>query len=166
MLVLRWRLARIVTASFGCLKYTCERIGATTSISFSGIGVPEGARLGKLVIFRSSKAAFYLRPLSAEKRAFCNDVRPASDLCDLPKMRLCRRYATGPIDSQTYPRGSFGIILRRRTGPAWAWVTETLIPDQAWQSGCAVHQRSTPRRHRQSSPGCRSKPFAEQAMIP
>jgi hypothetical protein len=26
-----------------------------------------------LVIFRSSKAAFYLRPLCAEKRAFSND---------------------------------------------------------------------------------------------
>src|SRR5271168_47918 len=40
------------------------------------VPAPEGGRLGRLVIFRSSKAAFYLGPLIAEKRVFSNDARP------------------------------------------------------------------------------------------
>jgi hypothetical protein len=60
----------------------------------SRIAVPVNgaARLGKLVMFRSSNAAFYLRPLPAEKRAFCNDALLPSDSCNLPKTRLFKPY--------------------------------------------------------------------------
>jgi hypothetical protein len=63
-----------------CNSRSSARLKAFRAMIFSAadhfkscIGVPEGARLGKLVIFRSSKAAFYLRPLSAEKRDFSNE---------------------------------------------------------------------------------------------
>jgi hypothetical protein len=59
----------------------------------SCIGVPEGARLGKLVIFRSSKAAFYLRPLSAEKRDFSNERPTCIQFVQVTETRLiCRHY--------------------------------------------------------------------------
>ena len=40
----------------------------------SCIAVPEGAPLGKLVIFRSSNAPFYFQPLFAKKRPLSNDT--------------------------------------------------------------------------------------------
>jgi hypothetical protein len=45
-------------------------------------------------IFRSSNAAFYLRPSQQKKRVFYDDARPASNLCNLPKTPLSRTQAS------------------------------------------------------------------------